>query len=279
MILIADSGSTKTTWRLLEHGQQLSFHSKGINPYFQNTDEIKKGLMDEVPELIERSSAIEQLFYYGTGCGNENNCILLRKVFEEYFPKAKIEINTDLLGAARGACGKSEAIAAILGTGSNSCVYDGSNVVYSLPSLGYILGDEGSGAFLGKRLIQAFLSKELTEENEAKFNIKYNLTRESILESVYKKSFPNRYLATFTEFLYEELPNEQIYNIVSVGFQDFFDKMILKYPEHTSLPLCLVGSIAWYFKTPLIEVARTNDVNITTIIKEPMDGLVNFHKA
>ncbi|HEX8548644.1 MAG TPA: N-acetylglucosamine kinase [Cytophagaceae bacterium] len=279
MILIADSGSTKTSWKLLTGGETQSFFSQGINPYFQRIDEIRESFQKEVAGLAVYYNSVQQFFFYGTGCGNENNRQILKKIFAEYFPNADVEINTDLLGAARGACRQSEAIAGILGTGSNSCVYNGSNVVYSLPSLGYILGDEGSGAFLGKKLIQAYLSKELTQENEAKFNSKYQLTKESILESVYKKSFPNRYLASFAKFLYEELPNEQIYNMVSLGFQDFFDKMILKYPEQTTLPVCLVGSIAWHFKTPLLEVARTNDVNIRTIIKDPIDGLVDFHTA
>ena len=197
--LIADSGSTKTEWCLLKNNKPTLFTSHGMSPYFVDADEAARIIKMEVLPFVKKNK-IEEIDFYGTGCKNPANARMFKKVFQQIFTDANVNIHNDLFGAARALCGNEKGIACILGTGSNSCYYNGKRIVKNSPGLGFILGDEGSGAYLGKKVIQHYLYHIFDEELQQKFDVKYKTSATEILESIYKKPLPNRYLASFAIF-------------------------------------------------------------------------------
>lgn len=229
MILIADSGSTKTDWRLISEKEEVkSVSTPGINPFYQTEEEIENQISTLLyPELMGFS--VKKIFFYGAGCAFEDKKQIVKNAISVSFPKAQIEIESDLLAAARGLFLKEKGIACILGTGSNSCFYDGKNIIHNVSPLGFILGDEGSGAVLGKKFAADCLKNQLPEKLKDKFLKQYDLTPAQIIESVYKKPFPNRFLAQFTRFLSENIAEPSIYNIVFDSFTEFF------YPQHYAI--------------------------------------------
>lgn len=279
MILLADSGSTKTDWRLIDANQQIyQYATQGINPYLQNQEEITAILEKElIPQLKSgMQSHVSEIHFYGAGCGTVQKKKSVAASLSSLFSSALIEVNTDLLGAARALCGSQPGIAAILGTGSNTCYYDGVAIVENHPSLGYILGDEGSGAHIGKTFIQAYLNKELPESLSQRFYDRFQLDKEQILDQIYKQPLPNRFLASFTKFVYQNLKEQYIIDLVAGCFNQLFDKHVLKY-EHTSLKLNCVGSVAFYFSNILRAVAVNKGVVIDKIIETPIAALTLFH--
>ena len=197
--LIADSGSTKAEWCLIDGKKKKTFYTQGLSPYFLSTEQIQKILEQELKTKMKQVEP-DEVFFYGTGCSNPNNVILVKKAIQKVFKKAKISVDHDLMGAAKALCGKEKGIACILGTGSNSCFYNGKKIIKNSPGLGYVLGDEGSGAYLGKKVIQYFLYNTFDEDLMDRFKAKFNTNNNEILEAVYKKPLPNRYLANFTIF-------------------------------------------------------------------------------
>ncbi|MDR1653942.1 MAG: ATPase [Prevotellaceae bacterium] len=273
MTLIADSGSTKTHWNCAGK----DFFTQGINPFFISEDEIISLILTELSGEIALGSVTE-LFFYGAGCTPEN-CEVLSKTLSVSFPNAAvIQVKSDVLGAARALFQHSAGIACILGTGSNSCFYNGDENVDSVPSLGYVLGDEGSGAALGKRLLGDCLKKLMTENIVEKFSEKYEITTAEILENIYKKPFPNRYMARFCEFLYENQNEPEIDALILNEFQAFFDRNIIKY-DFKKYPVNFVGSVAAMFERQLRQVSDYNDFRIGKILRQPMSGLVTFHSS
>jgi len=280
MILIADSGSTKTDWRLIDKENRIhQFVTQGMNPYFQTTEQISEILRTElIPGLISvLDHPISYIHFYGAGCRAEDKKEVVRLALAEHFLKSKIEIQTDMLAAAHALCGHKAGIAAILGTGANTCYYDGKTIVENRTSLGYILGDEGSGAHIGKTFIQAFLNDELPENIASKFTERFKLNKNEIIDSVYRKPLPNRFLASFCKFIYQNLKEQFIIDLVSNCFEQFFDKHILKYEQHKKVKLSLTGSVAFYFSNVLRSVAESKGVNIETIIETPIAGLTLYH--
>lgn len=281
MILIADSGSTKTDWRLIDEQNKIhQYATQGFNPYFQTTEEIAEIIKAELlPKLeSEISNPKFQIFFYGAGCGADSKKEIIRNALFENFPIATIEVNTDLLGAARALCGSKPGIAAILGTGSNTCYYDGATIIENRASLGFILGDEGSGANIGKTFIQAYLNKEIPADLSARFFERFKYTTDDILDAVYKKPMPNRFLASFSKFIYQNLKEQYIIDLVANCFEDFFDKHICKYEKYKEIKLSCVGSVAFYYSNILRAVALNKGVNIDIIIETPIAGLTLFHK-
>lgn len=276
MILIADSGSTKTHWCITDKtGNIKHIFTSGINPYHQTEEDIAAIICNELmPEIL--TNEIEQLFFYGAGCAFPEKKKLLHNILKKYFNPTHIEIESDLLAAARGLFGNQPGIACILGTGSNSCVYSGNEVISNVSPLGYILGDEGSGAVLGKRLISDCLKNQLPAGIKEKFLIQYNLTPEIILEQVYRKPFPNRFLAKHALFLLENLHYPEIAFIVRDEFERFIQRNIMQY-SYKDYTVGFIGSVAYYFSDILKEVCGKNNIKIAAISQEPMDGLVNFH--
>jgi N-acetylglucosamine kinase-like BadF-type ATPase len=275
--LIADSGSTKCEWCLLYNGKKKIINTHGISPYFVKREQIVALLeQDLVPEL--KNVEIEELHFYGTGMGNPSNEKIVRLALKEVFSTSEITLQDDLLGAARALCGHEKGIACILGTGANSCYYNGKKIVKNSPGLGYVLGDEGSGAYLGKKVIQYYLYNTFDEELLFRFNKQFNVTKDDILDSVYKKPLANRYLASYAIFLAENRGHYMIENIIEDGLNDFVFNHLYKYEESWKMPINFTGSIAFGFKDVLQELCNTYELELGNVFQSPMDGLVEFHK-
>ena len=274
--LIADSGATKAEWCLLENRRKKIIFTQGISPYFLNAEQIHNLLLKELCPNLKKSK-VDEVYYYGTGCANPANAKLVKTAIQKTFPGAWVEVTHDLMAAARSLCGNQKGIASILGTGSNSCYYNGKKIVKNSPGLGYVLGDEGSGAYLGKKVLQYYLYETFDEELTLKFEKRFNTTTIEILENVYKKPLPNRYLAGFAIFLAENRGHYMIENIIEDGLNDFFFNHLKRYKETSSLPVSFVGSIAYGFKDVLQQLCQTYKFELGRVIKNPMEGLVDFH--
>jgi len=276
MILIADSGSTKTQWCLVDEGQIVKeIFTEGINPFYQTDMEIIALLDDQLIPGLDNTD-IDRIFFYGAGCSFPEKKILVSRGLVRFFGNSMIEIQSDLLGAARSLFQHEKGIACILGTGSNSCYYDGKEITQNVSPLGFILGDEGSGAVLGKLFIADCLKNQLPLELKEKFLSRYELTPEIILDRVYKKPFPNRFLAQFTPFMLENIEEPSIFNLVYDSFDAFFVRNVMQYPLDDIRVGC-VGSIAHYFRDTLEIVASERRIEISEIVQKPMDGLVKFY--
>ena len=275
MILIADSGSTKTDWCVSERGKQLQrITTQGINPYFQTEEvigeEIRVALL---PKL--QTSTFGALYFYGSGCTPEKIQIL-QSVLSKCFEVETIAVNSDMLAAARGLCGKTAGIVCILGTGSNSCYYDGEKIVSNVPPLGFILGDEGSGAVLGKLLVGDLLKNQLPAELEEKFLREFDLTPGMIIEQVYRQPFPNRFLANLSPFLLRNIERPALRALVFNSFQSFLTRNVMQY-DFKRYPVYFTGSIAHHYREILEEAVRAAGMQLGGVVRQPMDGLVKYH--
>lgn len=277
MIVIADSGSTKTEWCLVdERGQLLSrCFTPGMNPYFQ-TEEQMKAMIQQIlyPQWAE--SAIEAIYFYGAGCAFPEKNALVEKAIHSCW-SVPVEVNSDLMAAAHALCGTETGIACILGTGSNSCLYDGKEVKEQISPLGFILGDEGSGAVLGRTLIGDCLKRQLPASLCQEFLETYQLTPASILEHVYKMPFPNRYLAGFVPFLKDHLEVEPVYQLVYRSFDAFIRRNVMQYTGYDQYPIHFVGSVAFHFQSVLRQVLKQNELIPGKMEKAPMDGLIIYY--
>ena len=249
-MLIADSGATKAEWCLISGNKKTTLLTQGISPYFLSTSQIADTLSKELLPRIKKDKPA-YIYYYGTGCANPANVRSVKKALHSLFKDAHIEVNHDLMAAARALCGREKGVACILGTGANSCYYDGKKIVKNSPGLGYVLGDEGSGAYLGKKVIQYYLYGTFDEELRGRFDLTYTTNASEILENVYKKPLPNRYLAGFCQFLAENRGHYMIENIIEDGLNDFFFAHLCKYKETWKLPVSFTGSVAFGFKDVL----------------------------
>ena len=290
MILIADSGSTKTDWRLLVPNREgefsmISFATSGINPFFLAGDEIVALLKSELCSQLKMEttpidvSAIERIYFYGAGIASQEKsdqvADALRIVFRDVH---EIEAHSDLFGAARGLCGRAPGIPCILGTGSNSCYYDGHAIVDNVPPCGFILGDEGGGAVMGKKLLSAFLKRDLPEHLCDKLRFECGLSKDIILERVYLQQFPNRFLAQHAQFLGQYKSEDAIQAIITNCFEEFFDRNVLKYPQCRDVPVHFTGSIAFHFAEFLRPVAVSRQLTIGKVFKSPIDDMAMYHR-
>ncbi len=277
-ILIADSGATKAEWCLVTNGKTKTITTQGISPYFLNTQQIEDLLKKELLPKIKNAN-ISDIYYYGTGCANPENAKSVKKAISKTFDDAKIAVTHDLMAAARALCGHEKGIACILGTGANSCSYSGKSIIKNSPGLGYVLGDEGSGAYLGRKVIQYYLYNTFDDELRGRFDLTYNTNSVQILENVYKMPLPNRYLASFTYFLAENRGHYMIENIIEDGLNDFFFTHLCKYRESWKHPVNFVGSVAYGFKDVLNQLCHSYEFELGTVLKKPMQGLVKFHTS
>ncbi|MDP4184385.1 MAG: ATPase [Bacteroidota bacterium] len=276
MILIADSGSTKTEWTLVDKGEvRFRIYTPGINPFYQTTEEIIEVLNSKAFQVPDN---VQKIVFYGAGCAFPEKIEIVAKAIAYFSPGTTIEIESDLVGAARALCKHEAGIACILGTGSNSCYYDGNKVVENVSPLGFILGDEGSGAVMGKKLVADYMKKQMPESLREKFSNTYGIPNAQILESVYRKPFPNRFLAGFAPFLTENIQNSYIKSLVADSFRDFIVRNVCQYSAHKQLPVHFIGSVAFWLQSVLAEVAQELDIKIGNIYKSPMDGLINYHQ-
>ena len=276
-ILIADSGATKTDWCLLQQGEIIHrFNTKGISPVFQSQEEIAKEIKTHVcPQLREKMP--EAIFFYGSGCIPEK-IESVKNAIQSSFPIDKVEVHSDLVAAAHALCGNKPGIACILGTGSNSCEWNGKEITKQISPLGFILGDEGSGASMGKLLVGDVLKNQLTEGLKEKFLEQYSLTPAIIIDNVYRKPFPSRFLASVSPFILQNIEDESIERIVKQSFLDFFERNVMQYNYEKHNPH-FVGSIAYYYAEILHEVAQEKGIIIGKIEQSPMEGLVEYYKS
>lgn len=274
--LIADSGATKCDWKLIGIPKPKKFTTQGISPYFLPPEAIATLLHNEViPRL--KGTQVDAVHFYGTGLSHPANQKILQRVLRKQFPKAELEVATDIVGAARALCGREKGIACILGTGSNSCYYNGKKIVRNSPGIGYILGDEGSGAYLGKKLVQYYLYDIMEEPLRTAFEQRFHQQRADIMESVYKKPLANRYLASLAIFLAENRGHYMVENILEDGLRDFFHQHLFSFREIRSVPIHFTGSIAFGFKDVLLELCKFYELKAGKIIKTPLQGLIDYH--
>ena len=274
-MLIVDSGATKAEWCLVRDGKVVHWYKgKGITPVYQTFEEMVREIKEQVlPQFKE--AQIRAMHFYGSGCVPEKVPIV-REVLQTSFPLDSIEVHSDLIAAARALCGNKPGIPCILGTGSNSCEWDGHQVVKQIPSLGFILGDEGSGASLGKQLLADALKERLTEGLKEALLEEYRLTPALVIDRVYRQPFPSRFLASLTPFLLKHIDDPTIRRIVRESFSAFFERNVMKYNYHEN-SVHFVGSIAWHHEATLREVASEKGIEVGTITPSPMDGLIAFH--
>ena len=276
MILVADSGSTKTEWKIIKDGiPQKSFFSSGINPYFLSVEEIYTLLKKELSDIS--GYTFSMIYYYGTGCNSDARINTVREALNRFFSTVEIIIGSDLLGAARSLCQNDSGIACIMGTGSNSCFYNGSAIVSNVSPLGYILGDEGGGAVIGRKLVSGVLKKQVPKEVNDRFFKTYKLTPAEILENVYMKPFPNRFLGQFAKFISSNIDIPELQDIITSSFDDFIRRNVLQYPEAKVLPIHFTGSIAYYFRPFLENMLIRNNLKTGIITLSPMENLIKYH--
>lgn len=279
MILIAESGSTKTDWRIIrEDGTIAQAKTVGFNPYYQTSDDIAEELRKNL--LPQITGIVTEVFYYGTGITNDEKASVITSAIRSVFTDIQtIEVHSDMLAAARALCGREAGIACILGTGSNSCFYDGAKIAFQVPPLGFWLGDEGSGGNLGKNLILSYLHKEMPEDLRTKFEKRFGVKdRLEIIENAYQKPFPNRYFASFSKFLFDNRQHPFAYHLVSNAFGMFFEKYILKYPDFQSYKIHFTGSVAFYYSDILRRAASEKGCAVGVIMESPIAGLTLFHQ-
>ena len=274
--LIADSGFTKTDWRLIDaagHIEQAK--TPGINPYYQTEEEMLAVIQDLYSQIPDR---IDEIYYYGTGCSSRTNRDKIGKLLQRYYPQAKIDINHDLLAAARSLCGSEEGIACIIGTGTNSCLYDGEKITHNVPSLGWAIADEGGGTYLGKMLVADYYRKDMPEHLRAVFNDQFALSKDSFLIKIYQEPVPGRFLASFAKFISAHIHDPYMYQLVYDAFSLFIDKNVMKYKGHTSLPVHFTGSVAYYFSDILRKVTHDKGIRMGKITEYPIAGLTRYHQ-
>ena len=288
MIAIADSGSTRTEWIFTGNGKTTQHETPGLNPLHLSEAELRARIREAValieadrerqgvPPAARPGRCPGALYFWGAGC-IPSECRKTERLLAEAFRAGRVEAESDLSGAARALCGHTPGIACILGTGSNSCYYDGAAIREHIPPLGFILGDEGSGAALGKKLLGDLLKGRLAPELRTAFFEKYRLTEAQMLQSVYREPMPSRFLAGFAPFLRENIGHPEIANLVSASFAEFFERNVLRYSGAKTLPIAFIGSIAFHFASQLRQVAERYGVRIGKIEASPLEGLLAYH--
>lgn len=286
MILIADSGSTKVHWCLMAaNGHTAEFITDGINPLFQTSDAMRNSICNQLlPQMASMlwAGTVSHVFFYGAGCTPEKSPFV-EKAIESVFKKAEVFVASDMLGATRGLLGHEKGVACILGTGSNSCLYDGEQIVKNVPSLGFILGDEGSAATLGKRLVSDLLKNQLGDDLKERFLSQYAINQADVIEHVYRQPFPNRWLANLTRFCAENIDDPRIHDLVYDHFAQFVKRNISQYytseEQKQSMPVGFVGSIAFYYRPVLEQVMSDYGFRVGQILQDPIPGLVEYHRG
>ena len=277
MILVADSGSSKTDWLLAIPQQEAQqFRTAGLNPYFLSEKEIVKVLQDQGGEMITRAAEITEIYFFGAGCSSPDRHEIVSNALSVIFPKAFISVDSDLLGSAYATCGHEKGLCCVLGTGSNISYFDGENIFEGKRGLGYVLGDEGSGTWFGKRLITDFLYGNMPEGIQRKFEHEYHLTREMVIKNVYQKPGGNSYLASFAKFLSGIRGTAYAQSLLNEGLLEFIETNIKSYPHYNRYKCNFVGSIAYVFSDELNMLCKANGVRIGKVIRQPIHDLLNF---
>ncbi len=279
MILIADGGSTKCSWCLLDDAKtRVYFNTEGYNPDFMDTAAVVASLDQNMPDTLPRAQ-VREVYFYGAGVSSAQKAEVIAAALRQVFPQTRAHVTEDLLAAARALLGHKPGFAAILGTGTNSCIYDGEKIIYNVDSLGYFLGDEGSGSYFGKRLLRDYLRGLLPDGLQEALREEYNLgSRNEILDRLYNQPLPNRFLASFAKFAYDHNNVSYCREIVLEGFETFFQNLVLHYPRYQEYTFNCVGSVGYNFRDVLTQIARNHGMEVGKIIRSPIDDLVTYHE-
>jgi glucosamine kinase len=277
MFIVTDSGSTKTNWTIINKDNIIhSFKTNGLNPYFINSEAITKELSLNFPKEVDQNQ-IQNIYFYGAGCSSQQTKQIIFNGCNDFFKRAKIINESDLIGAARALFLNQEGIVAIMGTGSSTGIYNGKIITHQINSLGFALGDEGSGAHLGKLLLIDYLHHNFPEDLKKLFENKYTLSKDDIIYSIYKKPSPSKFLASFAAFIIENKNHPYIKSLIQKSIQELFEKYICKYPDYNKYSLGIVGSVGYHLKTALEQTAQIYGVKIAQIIKDPMKKMIDYH--
>ena len=277
MILIADSGSSKTDWLLNLPGKEpLKFRSSGLNPYFLTEKQIVKVLQDQVRDLLAHNQNIKEIYFFGAGCSSPDRHEIVSNALSQLFTKAFISVDSDLLGSAYATCGTEKGLCCVLGTGSNISFFDGQEIHAGKHGLGFVLGDEGSGSWFGRALVTDYLYGKMPADIAAAFKKEYGIDRDSVMYNVYQKPNANTYLASFTRFLGNILDSTYAKKLITAGLTEFIESNIKSYPEYHKYKCHFVGSIAEVFAVELKELCKKNNIKVGKIIKHPVNDLLEF---
>lgn len=275
-ILIADSGSTKTDWCFIKQGKKTNFSTQGINPYFLKEEDLMTLLEKEVKRSV-RNAPIDEIHFYGAGVGNKENKKWMEKILKQFFTAKKATCYTDMLGSARASCGGKKGIVCILGTGSNTCSFDGHKMGFKTQALGFILGDEGGGTALGKKLLQYYLHDIMENDLKDAFQEEYAEELKNVLDHLYRQSYPNRYLAQFARFIFNHRGHYMIENIAEDVLNELFVNHLLRYPKIHQWPVHFTGTVAFELKDILANLCEQYEITMGRVIHKPIQGLVQFH--
>jgi len=277
MILVADSGSSKTDWLLaLPQNETKLFKTAGLNPYFLSEKEISKVIQEQASDLVAYADKVDEIYFFGSGCSSPDRHEIVSNAISQLFPKAFISVDSDLLGSAYATCGHEKGLCCVLGTGSNISFFDGEDIHAGKHGLGFVLGDEGSGTWFGKMLVTDFLYGNMPHDISIKFDETYHLDRETVIKNVYQKPGGNSYLASFAKFLGEIRDTEYGKKVLNSGLLEFIDTNIKSYPQYNRYKCNFVGSIAYIFTDELTELCNENGVRVGKIIKQPIHDLLHF---
>lgn len=277
MILVADSGSSKTDWLLrVSKEEEKQFRTAGLNPYFLGEKEIVKILQEQAIELVGYGIDIKEIYFFGAGCSSPDRHEIVSNALSQFFPKSYISVDSDLLGSAYATCGHEKGLCCVLGTGSNISYFDGEEIHAGQHGLGYVLGDEGSGTWFGKGLITDFLYGNMPADISKKFNEKYHIDKESVIKNVYQTPNPNAYLAAYSQFLFEIRSSDYAQKLLTAGLREFVDTNIKSYPQYHRYKCHFVGSIAYVFADELKAVCEENGIHLGKVIRQPIHDLLAF---
>jgi N-acetylglucosamine kinase-like BadF-type ATPase len=277
-ILVADSGATKTDWRIInDSGSIEQAKTIGFNPFYSEVGYFQQDIETQLYPLLDKYD-VSEVHYYGAGCSNAKNQSIVAKMLQELFPKSNPHVTHDLLAAARALCGHEEGIACILGTGANSCHYDGQNIINNVPSLAYVLGDFGSGSTMGKELLSAYFHNELPDALSTKFIERFQLDRDEMIERIYKKPMAATYLASFSKFLFDNATDPFIHDLIVGQFQKFLTHYVLPYKCAQNLKIHFTGSVAYYYNNILRNVVQDMGLTVGNIVQAPIAGLTLYHQ-
>jgi glucosamine kinase len=275
MILVADSGSSKTDWMAYNNGETVSFSTRGINPYFLNANDIFR-LLSKNKELAAKAAMVKEIYFFGAGCSSPDKHEVVSNGLSLFFSNAYICADNDLLGSAYATCGNAEGLSCVLGTGSNISYFDGHSLHESKHGLGYVLGDEGSGSYFGRKLVTSYLYDLMPSDLGKAFAKDFGITKESVITNVYQKPFPNIYLASISRFMADHRDHPFINNLLKDGFQEFVDTNVKDYKMYKTLACHFVGSVAFYYQDILKEVCLKNEVRVGTILQKPISGIYEY---
>ena len=273
MKLIVDSGSTKMDWILLDGGTiKNRFTTEGFNPNYSDLHDLV-----EMCHGVSLTNEIQSIHYYGTGCGNERNCLMIKDVFQSHFPNAEIYVTHDLMAACHALLGDEKGIACILGTGSNSCVYDGENIVKRAVSLGYLVGDEGSGMHIGREVVRAYFYGFMPSDLRQQFDATYHLELKDFIQQLYQDGQSSKYLATFAKFAGAHQDEPFVHDLVKECFDAFLKAFVLRFEESKTMKISFIGSVAFHFQDILKECIKSHDLTMGEVMTSPAEGLVRYY--